>query len=249
MSQLGIGILIGVIVVLLGAVGGLLWRRAARSHGERHPLRWSVERVVGDKWSLALSGALPDDASEVEGPGNVGRDVYAWLVAHGAVDVDETRLRLRVRGLAGETVVIHNIRAVVEHAPPYSGTLVHCPTAGANSATLLVFDLDDPDPQAWEWKEDGSRTRVGNGPFFDSHTVTLTREEVHDFIIIGQAEKLLARWHIELDLEIGAHREVVTVDDSGESFVTSGRPAGGYESSLHWAWYDGQRFLPPPAYD
>jgi hypothetical protein len=248
-DQVGIGILIGVAVVVLGAVGGVLWRRAARAREERHPLRWSVERVVGDKWSLAFSGALPDDASEVEGPGNVGRDVYAWLVARGAVDVDETRLRLRVRGLAGETVVIHNIRAVVEHGPPYSGTLVHCPTAGANSATLLVFDLDDSDPQAWEWKEDGSRTRVGNSPFFNGNTVTLTREEVHDFIIIGHAGTLLARWHIELDLEIGAHREVVVVDDSSVPFTTSGRPAGGYGSSLHWAWYDGQRFLPPPTHD
>jgi hypothetical protein len=245
-SQAGIEILIGVAVVAIAAIGGLLWRRATRVHEERSPLRWSAERVVGDKWSLAFSGALPKDASEIEGPKSSGHDVYAWLVARGAVDVDETRLRLTVRGLAGETVVIRNMRVVVNHQPPYSGTLVHCPTAGANSATLLVFYLDDADPQAWEWNEDGSRARVGNSPFFDTHNVTLSREEVHDFVVIGRAQTRMARWRIELDLKIGAHREVIAIDDSGEPFVTSGRPARGYESSLHWAWYDGQRFLPPP---
>ncbi len=249
MSQAAVEILIGVAVVVIAAIGGLLWRRTRRAHEERHSLQWSVERVVRDGWALAFSGELPRDASEIEGSYIAACDVCDWLVARGAVDVGESRLRLRVRGLAGETVVIRNMRVVVERRTPYSGTLVLCPTAGANSATLLVFDLDEADPQAWEWNEDGGRTRVGAKPFFDTHNITLAREEVHDFIIIGRAEAFLAMWRIELDLETGSHRETVIVDEAGVPFITSGRPTAGYASSLDWAWYDGWRILPTRTYE
>jgi hypothetical protein len=246
-SQAATEVLIGVVVAIILAVGGLLWRRARRTVEERHPVSYSVSHVLGDEWSLALAGDLPDDAAQVEGGDFAGRDVYDWLTARGAVDVGETRLRLTVRGLAEETVVVRDLRLTVEHEAPFSGTLVHCPTAGANSATLLVFDLDEGDPRGWEWQEDGSRTKVGTSPFFDTHNVTLAHEEVQDFIVLGCAKTLLARWHIQLHLEVGAHREVVVIDDGGKPFVTCGRPLSGYLATLDWAWYDGRRFLPPPA--
>ena len=33
--------------------------------------------------------------------------------------------------------------------------------------------------------QDGSRAKVSTQPFFEDHNVTLTREEVHEFIILG----------------------------------------------------------------
>jgi len=242
-------IITGLVIAALVGAFVLVRRRASRAVGERHPMDVSVERIVGDEWSLAFAGDLPSVALEIEGGEHTGAEVYAWLTSHGAVDVGETRLRVTVRGLAEETVVVRNIRAVTERTPPYSGTLVHCPTAGANAATLLVFDLDEGAPKAWQWREDGGREQVGSNPFFEYNNVTLARGEVHDFVIVGVARAYLVRWRLELDLEVGRHREVVTVDDAGVPFATSGTPGAGFSTSLDWAWYDGRRFLPPPSYD
>ena len=242
-------IITGLVIAALVGVFVIVWRRASRAVGERHPVSVSAERIVGDKWSLAFAGDLPSVALEIEGGEHTGGEVYAWLTSHGAVDVGETRLRVTLRGLAEETVVVRSLRAVTERTPPFSGTLVHCPTAGANAATLLVFDLDEETPKAWQWREDGGRERVGSRPFFEHNSVTLARGEVHDFVIVGSAKEFLVRWRLEADLEAGRHREVVTVDDAGKPFVTSGAPDGGYSTTLDWAWYDGRRFLPPPSYD
>jgi hypothetical protein len=242
-------IITGLVIAALVGAFVLVRRRASRAVGERHPVGVSVERVVGDEWSLAFAGDLPSVALEIEGGEHTSGEVHAWLASHGAVDVGETRLRLTVRGLAEETVVVRNIRAVTERTPPFSGTLVHCPTAGANAATLLVFDLDEETPKAWQWREDGGRERVGGRPFFEHNTVNVVRGEVHDFVIVGCAKELLVRWRLELDLGVGRHREVVTVDDAGVPFATSGTPGAGFSRSLDWAWYDGRRFLPPPSYE
>jgi hypothetical protein len=242
-------IITGLVIAALVGAFVLVRRRASRAVGERHPVGVSVERVVGDEWSLAFAGDLPSVALEIEGGEHSGGEVYAWLTSHGAVDVGETRLRLTVRGLVDETVVVRNIRAVTERTPPFSGTLVHCPTAGANAATLLVFDLDEETPKAWQWREDGGRQRIGNRPFFEHNNVTLARGEVHDFAIVGSAREFLVHWRLELDLEVGRHREVVTIDDAGVPFATSSTPDAGFSVSLDWAWYDGRRFLPPPSYD
>ena len=242
-------ILVGLAIAALVGAFMIAWRRTSRATSERHPVGVSVERVVGDEWRLAFAGDLPSVALKIEGGEHTSSEVYAWLTSHGAIDVGETRLRLTVRGLAEETVLVRNIRAVTERTAPYSGTLVHCPTAGANAATLLVFDLDEETPKAWQWREDGGRERVGSSPFFEHNNVTLARGEVHDFMIVGSAKGYLLRWRLELDLEIGRHREVVTVDDAGVPFATSGTLGGGYSTTLDWAWYDGRRFLPPPSYD
>jgi hypothetical protein len=171
-------IITGVVIAALVGAFVLIRRRASRAVAQRHPVGISVERIVGDEWSLAFAGDLPSVALEIEGGEHTGGEVYAWLTSHGAVDVGETRLRLTVRGLAEETVVVRNIRAVTERTAPYSGTLVHCPTSGANAATLLVFDLDEETPKAWQWREDGGRERVGSRPFFEHNNVTLAHQNL-----------------------------------------------------------------------
>jgi hypothetical protein len=95
----------------------------------------------------------------------------------------------------------------------------------------------------------GGRERVGSRPFFEHNNVTLAHGEVHVFVIVGSAIEFLVRWRLELDLEVGRHREVVTVDDAGAPFATSGTPDGGFSTSLDWAWCEGRRFLPPPTYE
>lgn len=237
------GIVAGLIVAAVVGVVALLRRQIPRLWRKKRPVEVSVEPVIGDYWAVAFAGEMPE-ASEIEGIERNGRKLYDWLCAHGAVDFSETRLRITVRGLSDDTVVIRNIRAEVHHNPPFSGTYVRCPTAGANSATLLVFDLDEEAPAGWEWQERGGRERVGEMPFFELKNVTLARGEVHEFIIIGHTSKYLARWRLYLDLEIGKHRKSIPLFDSDKAFETSGLPESVFGTTLEWAWYDGARFLP-----
>jgi hypothetical protein len=189
------------------------------------------------------------DPNKIEGIERNGRKVYDWLRTNGAVDFRETRLRLTLRGVSDDTVVISNIRAQVEHRPPFSGTRVLCDTAGANSATLLVYDLDEQTPAAWEWREQGGRERVGESPFFEHNYVTLARGEVHEFIIIGYAKKYLARWQLYIDIEVGRYRKSILLNDLDKPFETSGVSDSGFRTTLEWAWYKGAHFLPSPQFD
>lgn len=138
------------------------------------------------------------------------------------------------------------MRVAVERGPLYAGTLVESPDAGGHSALLLIFDLDDDRPQAWRWEQDGGRERVGTEPFFSNNTITLSPDEVEDVIFIGQTSGFLCRWRLEIDVDDGAKLSTITIDDHGEPFKTSGIPSAGFAKTLDWAWYDGQRFQPPP---
>jgi hypothetical protein len=244
-----IAILAALIAAAIVAVFTRAWRRRERASAEKHPVQVSGELQVGYEWSVAFVGSLPEAARGIEGGQRAPREVYDWLRAHGAVDVGETRLRVRVRGLAQQTVVVRDIKVATERTDAYKGTLVHCPTAGANAATLLAFELDEDTPVGWQWAEDGSRERVGRHPFFERHNVTLRRGEVHDFVIVGCARRYLVRWRLQLELEVGGHRQTVSVDEDGRPFTTCGTPEDGFAASLDWAWYDGDRFLPRPSAD
>lgn len=232
----------GIIMSGLRAVVGSLSRVAFSALRRARPLAVSVEPVVGDEWSVVFSGQLPSDALALEGTSE-SRKVYERLRELGAADYRETRLRLTVRGAADTTVVVRGIRPLVQQSLPLGGTLVHCPTAGANAATLLVFDLDDPDAVAWEFTEDGLRERVGSRPFFDNHNVTLAPGEVHDFVIVGKAASAYVEWSLEVNLEIEGKPQCWEITYNDRTFKTSGDPAGGFLESLEWAWYEGGRFV------
>ena len=142
--------------------------------------------------------------------------------------------------------VVRNIRVEVERSLPWSGTYVYCPTAGMIVATLLIFELDEDEPRAHRWKEDGFRRKVGRTPFFDHHTLSINPGETHDLVIIGRAVRFLAHWRLFVDLEIDGHKKTVMVDDGGDRFCTCGEPPAGFRTRLHWAWYAGGGFAPEP---
>ena len=245
MDDLSTQVLAGLAVAAVAAVGSLAWTAAKRHRSRRHPVEAKVIPLVSDSWSLALAGGLPAGAGDLENDFVQGRVVYAWLVEHGAADHLDTRFRLTVRSVAHATVVVRNIRANVEHQEPFSGTLICSPTAGANCATLLVFDLDDWKPEAWEYLEDGGTERVGTSPYFRTHNITLAPGEVHDFVIVGRATVSMAEWSLIVDLEIDGIAQQWEVLGPRGAFRTSGDPEAGFTSILDWAWWEeGGRFQP-----
>ena len=200
----------------------------------------SIARAVKWEWSIAFAGDIPPEAREIEGKEISARKVYDLLVAHGGVDIGATRLRLTVRGLCDETVIIRNIRVIAKKSMPLSGTLICCPNAGANESTVLAFNLEEPMPIAREFREDDESEKTE--AFFDRNNVTLIQNEVHDFIIVGKTTKSLVNWRLYLDLEVGHNSQTIEIDDDGKPFKTTAYPTGGFANALEWAWYEDRRF-------
>jgi hypothetical protein len=228
-------IIAGLIVAVIVTAGAVFRKRLARFWQRRHPIEVTATRIVNEEWTLALSGALPSEIAALTGD-IPSREMYGRLQEAGAVDCLETRVRISMRGLSDEGAVIRNLRARVDRSLPLAGTRVYNATAGANSATLLVIDLDKDNSPAFEWYEDGAREPKGDSPYFNTHTVFLDKGEVQDLIVIGQAKNSFARWHLVLELTVGEHRTSIRVDDGGKPFKTSGDPAGGFLEKLEWAW-------------
>ena len=123
-----------------------------------------VERLVKVPWSVSLPGLLPNPA-ELERRHDVpDREVHEWLLEHGGADHLETMVKVSVTNLSPEVVIISDLRSEAERHEPYAGARIHCPTAGANRATLLIFDLDQAIPVARHWEEDGGRTLIRRFP-------------------------------------------------------------------------------------
>lgn len=207
-----------------------------------------MSRIVREPWAVVLEGALPDGRT-LEDSRPSPAQAHAWLRSHGAVDYLETKLRLSLTSDTDEPILIRNIRVDVQRRQPLAGTYVYCPTAGANSATLLIFELDEQTPEARQWTEDGLRRKVGFFPYFAHHNVSIKKDETCDFVIIGSAKSCFARWRLVVDYEVGGHQKTLRVDDGDDWFLTSGEPTSGFASRLHWAWYASNRFLPEPKND
>jgi hypothetical protein len=243
-------IIVAVVVVLavVAAVVGYL-ALARGGDGDDPVIDVTAERIdTDDGWMVAFEGELPEEAHAIEGDGPPSMtDAYATLRAAGAVDCRETVLRVTVRGLSDETVVVRDIKAETERRDAYAGTFVRCMGAGANDATVVVLDLEAETPRAVEGAQgaDGRWAPTSDTPFFDRNNVTLARGEVHDFVVVGLAATSLVEWRIVIDLDVGNDHRSVTVDDSGAAFVTSGEPAAGFTTSLDWAWgVEGMPFVP-----
>lgn len=219
-------------------------RKGRKKMRRRNPVGIEVQRIVREPWSVAFSGSASPDMSRHEGKGVPPRDVYDMFSEHGAVDYSETKAKVTVRNSGEEPIAVRDIRISRELTLPYAGTRVFCDTAGANSATLLVFELESDDPEAREWMEDGDSVLVSPVPYFDSHHVSIDPGRLHEFVIVGRADSRLVRWSLLVSIQ-SAH-ELVTkkVDDGGVPFVTSGRPAAGFLSELDWAWWEGGRLIP-----
>lgn len=215
--------------------------------GEKIPGDLAVEVVpiVREPWAISLAGLLPDSKS-FEDTGPSPSQAHAWLRSHGGVDYRETKLRLSLTSNTDEPVVIRDIRVEVQRREPLAGTFVFCPTAGAVAATLLIFELDEPEPLAWKWTEDGLRRKVGTSPYFAHNRADMKKGKTSDFIIIGRATRCFARWRLVMHYEIGRRPKTHTISDDKDWFLTSGDPPAGFATRLHWAWYAGDRFIPEP---
>lgn len=239
------GVLAGLVVAIAAGAYALLRRRA---QSRWRPVRVTTERVIPESWGMVLASGLPADAGTLTSNDQaLPPAVNEWLRERGGVDYRETTLRVLVEGLSEETVVIRDITAAVKRSLPIESLLVSSPTAGANSATLLMLELDNDPVRAWEWQDQGGpRVKVGTSPYFAAHHVSLAKNEVHEFLVVARTDRYHCAWSLALDLQVGARRKMITIGDNNGPFEVSGDPPTDFSERMHWAWYEGGGFRPEP---
>ncbi|MGH7488526.1 MAG: hypothetical protein ACREMY_23450 [bacterium] len=140
---------------------------------------------------------------------------------------------------------IRNISVDVRRTVPIGGTRVHHPTGGANSALLLRFDLDEDNPKAWQWTQDGGMERTGTEPYFDQGNITITKDEIQPVVVVVHTQASHCRWRLMVEGRVGTRTfsRVIAPPEDGW-FETSGDPDDGFKTVLLWAWFDGHRLVP-----
>jgi hypothetical protein len=228
------GVVTGLVILAVGGIATAAWR-ATRSRWS--PVHVRTEQVLPEAWAVALPGELPDPV-DLEATQPDPAAVHRWLLGLGGVAYRQLLIRVRLEGRAHRIVTIREIGVIVERESPITHTLVSCPTAGANSATFLLFDLDDGRPRAWEWADDaGPRVKVGKAPFFDTNNITLTPGEVHECLIVATTRKSLCRFRFAVRISVGRRDARFTIDESGKPFSLSGAARSEFATRLDWAWY------------
>lgn len=179
-------------------------------------------------WRQALNRPIDDEdlqrAAESFATRRGAGVLYASLRRRGSVDYLTTKVRLLVRSTVDEPVLIRDVRAaVLRRHPPLTRALVTSPDAGAHTATWLLFDLDDDDPEAWEGRQDGAINRVGDTPLFQRQHFSLDPGETEDFLIKVDVSQTFVEWVLHVRVEHrGRSREVAVYDRDGAPFRTSG---------------------------
>jgi Excalibur calcium-binding domain len=183
---------------------------------------------LSDGWSMAAErpldpAAVPSSVKDCE-------TLRQWLAGAGSADVDSSYLRLHLQGARTETITISGLRArVVSRTPPADESIVYCPSAGEAGAQRVFIDLDKRAPTARALTADGKPGK----PYFELHTVTLTKGEPIDFAIEARSSRSTVTWQLEVDVQSGTKRSTVVVPNA--TFRTT--PWQGEEGySEQWAW-------------
>jgi hypothetical protein len=193
---------------------------------------------LSDGWSMVASGrldpqALPSAVASCE-------SLRQWLVDNGGADVGSSHLRLHLQGTRAQTVTISGLRAhVLSRSEARRTSLVSCPSAGANDVERIAISLDQREPTAHDLGADG---KVGNLPYFQTRTVTLSKGEPLDLVIEGSSAKSTVTWQLELDVELGNKKTTIVVPGV---FRTSAPQEDQYNESWAWRWDESPQRLEP----
>jgi hypothetical protein len=93
---------------------------------------------------------------------------------------------------------------------------------------LLLFDLDEPEADAWEGKLEYGISRLGGAPYFDrGGEFVLARGETEPLLIHAEISNGFVEWVLRLSWEHkGIARSTLIYDADGSPFRTTASVAG-----------------------
>jgi hypothetical protein len=176
---------------------------------------------------VAFDGPLPPVDDYPPGkPAYV--QVYNWLKTRGAVDVNQSHLRLYLQNNGSDRVTVRSISAkVIERLSPMNTTYVQAPSAGTNDLVDLGFDLDSGDLVAAQPEKtgpEGSQADTSQLPFFSTKDVTLDPGESIDIKITTRTEHCHCRYNFEVEVVKADSTDTLDIaDPNGRPFAITAR--------------------------
>jgi hypothetical protein len=213
---------VGTAVSTAIALAGLAWLSGVVSGGGSDgptdsgvPFTFVTSQVTPQTWNAWLDTPMPPSG---EWPGPYPDEWAAFVRQRGAT-FDSTWVRIVLDGVAERAVTITEARAhkIDCVTPTPLGHYVQT-ADGADSTIGWYFDLGERDPIAYELLEEDEQ----GGPYFQANTISLAPGEVLTIDAKAFAGPDDCRWTIELDVVVGGEMTVVTIDDGGVPFRTSG---------------------------
>lgn len=172
----------------------------------------------GDPDWTGYSYVIPRPASQLTAPppGRC-RDRARWAKSLGGADAGFTRVEVALQGRASGTVLIDDIEPiVVTRRKSMSGTWAQCPVGGASASPQMIqvnLDRNPPSVQFLATGGDPQRTPV---------LFTIEKGEFETFFIETYATTCLCEWKVRFSLIEAGRKHVLTVDDDGQPFRTTG---------------------------
>jgi hypothetical protein len=175
--------------------------------------------AIPERWTLPAESPLTRTLS-----GEAAMELMSTVRTSGGFDVDRLRVRLLFEGRRNQQIritdlVVTNARAV----PTVSGTLINLQEEGGVGSIEVLFDLDDPLPEARipELNPNGAGVTAGD-PYFSKNTISLSdREQVVVMPEFWPAGGHASEFEISVQYTIGGERRNFTIDNNGQPFRIS----------------------------
>jgi hypothetical protein len=146
---------------------------------------------------------------------------WQWFDRRGAVAADNLLIQVVVSGNRDSQVRIVSLQPVVSCRAPLAGTLFFSPAAGADTATQLILNLDQPlAPSRYLVNVNGHES--GGTDFFSHFTVSLRDHEQYTFLVNASTSRQYCRFTLNMSVLDGTHVVSEPITDNGHQFqVTS----------------------------
>ncbi|SCK38330.1 hypothetical protein H181DRAFT_03240 [Streptomyces sp. WMMB 714] len=204
-----------------------------------------------DGYVYAMPGVLPAKTQKkLIVPTPLDEDYYRDLLKpHGAVQMGHpldatpasrkmlTRVRVNLTGQQADPVLIKGITAhVLKRHKPLSGTLTVGAGEGEGEVVKVGFDLDAGDRISARKMTDSGH--LGNR-YLDSKYITLKQGEPIVIDFVAFTANCHCEWQIDVTTRSDGHDEVVTIDDGGRPFHSTGI-AHKYRSEFQYVFPSGE---------
>lgn len=217
-SEIRIGIILAVLGVPIALVTAILQNRLT----EKEPTvtaRYIAQNDGGR--SVVYPGGHASSGPITADMGCAGN-----AVKNGAIDFQETPVRIEITGVEGRTVAIEDIRArKMDSRPATTGTVITCRGEGGAATTNIGLDLDEQTPRALQVVRD--RGEGGNvfthQPYFKQKYLYLENQKPEILLVTAFAQENDYYWDVEVVGTVDGKPRTWVLKNGDKPFHTAGR--------------------------
>jgi hypothetical protein len=190
----------------------------------------------GNGWRMALTREIA--LTDVPGTINSCDSLRLWLFDSNAFSTEPSRVLMSFRGTRDDRVTITGIQIIIDSKSTLPiGSQFSCPGSGSPVADVAVgVNLDEIDPTLRDLANG-----TLSGPYFRTHSINLSSNEMATLVIQAVAFKAAYRWHLEAHIRTSDGEGTVPIPGI---YQTAGA-VGSYGKSWTWNPYKLPQALEP----